>query len=72
MLVAQLCPTLCDPMDRSPPGSCLWDSLGEHTGVGRHFFLQGETQLVLNLFSNYLVIKMNNKDEHQISPSASE
>ena len=26
-LVAQLCPTLCDPMDCSPPGSsCPWDS----------------------------------------------
>ena len=23
VLVAQLCPTLCDPMDRSPPGSSL-------------------------------------------------
>ena len=23
MLVAQLCPTLCDPMDSSPPGSSV-------------------------------------------------
>ena len=23
-LVAQSCPTLCDPMDHSPPGSCPW------------------------------------------------
>ena len=38
----------------------------------RALSIQGETQLVLNLFSNYLVIKMNNKDEHQISTSASE
>ena len=25
-LVAHSCPTLCDPMDCSPPGSCPWDS----------------------------------------------
>ena len=23
MLVAQSCPTVCDPMDCSPPGSCV-------------------------------------------------
>ena len=37
----QLCPTLCDPMDCSPPGSSPWDSLGKNTGVGCHFLLQG-------------------------------
>ena len=44
MLVAQSCPTLCDPMDCSPPGShgtspwdCPWDSPGKNTGVGCHF-----------------------------------
>ena len=31
-------PTLCDPIDGSPPGS--WDSPGKNTGVGCHFFLQ--------------------------------
>ena len=37
----QLCPTLCDPMDSSPPVfSCPWDSLGKNTGVGCHFLLQ--------------------------------
>ena len=36
----QLCPTLCDPMDGSPPGSCPWDSPGKNTGVGCHFLLQ--------------------------------
>ena len=42
VLVAQSCPTLCDPMDCSPPGSSVHaDSLGENTGVGSHSFLQG-------------------------------
>ena len=36
----QLCPTLCNPIDSSPPGSCPWDSLGKNTGVGCHFLLQ--------------------------------
>ena len=37
----QSCPTLCDPIDGSPPGSpCPCDSLGKNTGVGCHFLLQ--------------------------------
>ena len=36
----QSCPTLCDPIDGSPPGSRPWDSLGKKTGVGCHFLLQ--------------------------------
>ena len=36
----QSCPTLCDPIDGSPPGSRPWDSPGKNTGVGCHFFLQ--------------------------------
>ena len=35
----QLCPTLCDPIDGSSPGS-LWDSPGKNTGVSCHFLLQ--------------------------------
>ena len=36
-LVAQSCPTLCDPMDYSPPGSFVHgDSPGKNTGVGCH------------------------------------
>ena len=35
-----MCPTLCDPMDNSPPG-CPWDSPGRNTGVGCLFLLQG-------------------------------
>ena len=34
----QSCPTLCDPIDSSPPGS--WDSPAKNTGVGCHFLLQ--------------------------------
>ena len=37
----QLCPTLCNPIDGSPPGfPCPWDSPGKNTGVGCHFLLQ--------------------------------
>ena len=38
--VAQSCPTLCDPIDGSPPDSHPWDSPGKNTGVGCHFLLQ--------------------------------
>ena len=41
-LVTQSCPTLCDPMDCSPPGSSVHGgSPGKNTGVGCHFLLQG-------------------------------
>ena len=41
-LVTQSCPTLCDPMDCSPPGSSVHgDSPGKNTGVGCHALLQG-------------------------------
>ena len=36
----QLCPTLCDPMDCSPPGSSVLFP-GKNTGVSCHFLLQG-------------------------------
>ena len=36
----QLCPTLCDPIDGSPPGSCPWDSPGKNAGVRCHCLLQ--------------------------------
>ena len=40
--VAQLCPTLCDPIDgrKSTRLPRPWDSLGKNTGVGCHFLLQ--------------------------------
>ena len=40
--VIQSCPTLCDPMDYSPPGTSVHgDSPGKNTGVGCHALLQG-------------------------------
>ena len=41
-LVAQLCLTLCDPMDSSLPDSSVHgDSPGKNTGVSFHALLQG-------------------------------
>ena len=41
-LVAQSCPTLCDPIDCSQPGSPVHgDCPGKNTGVGCHALLQG-------------------------------
>ena len=36
----QSCPTLCDPIDGSPPGSRPWDSPSNNTWVGCYFLLQ--------------------------------
>ena len=41
MLVAQLCLTLCNPVDCSSPDYCPWNSPGKNTGVGCYFLLQG-------------------------------
>ena len=41
-LLAQLCLTLCYPMDCSPPGSSVhWDFPVKNTAVGCHSLLQG-------------------------------
>ena len=41
-LVAGSCPTLCDPMDCSPPGSSVHaDSSGKNTRLGCHALLRG-------------------------------
>ena len=41
-LVAQSCPTICDPMNYSLPGCSVYgDSPGKNTGVGCHVLLQG-------------------------------
>ena len=41
-LVTQSCPTLCSPMNCSPPGSSVHgDSPGKNTGGGSHALLQG-------------------------------
>ena len=38
----QLCPTVCDPMDGSPPGSFVHgNSPSKNTGAGCHALLQG-------------------------------
>ena len=40
--VAQLCPTPCDPMDSSLPGSSYpWDFSSKNFGVGCHFLFWG-------------------------------
>ena len=45
-LVDKSCPTLCNPMDGSLPGSyVLGDSLGRDTGVSGHTLLQGIFQI---------------------------
>ena len=36
----QSCPTLCDPIDGSPPGSAVPGILQARTGVDCHFLLQ--------------------------------
>ena len=42
VLVAQSYPTLCNPMDCSPPDSSVHGiSPGKNAGVGFHFLLQG-------------------------------
>ena len=44
-LAAQSCPTLCNPMDCSPPGSSVHgDSPGKSTGVSCHALLQRSSQ----------------------------
>ena len=56
-LVIQSCPTLCDPMNCSPPGSSvLGDSPGQNAGVGCHFLLQGVflTQLIILVDTNFI------------------
>ena len=42
VFVAQSCPTLCNHMDRSPPGSSIYNSPGKNTGVGCHFLTPGD------------------------------
>ena len=42
VLVAQSCPTFCDPMDYNSPGSSVHgDSSGRNTGLGIHSLLWG-------------------------------
>ena len=41
VVVIKSCPTFCDPMDYSSPGSSVWDFPGKNIGVSCHFLLQG-------------------------------
>ena len=42
-LCVQSCPSLCDPMGHSPPGSSVHGgSPGKNTGMNCHFLLQGD------------------------------
>ena len=43
--VAQSCPTLCNPMDCSLPGSSVHGTLQARTGVGCHALLQGHVHI---------------------------
>ena len=46
--VAQSCPTLCDPLDRIPPGSSVHGIFpGKNTGVGCHFLLHNNVEVWL-------------------------
>ena len=72
-LVAESCPTLCDLMDCSPPGSSdHGDSPGKNTGVGCQALLQGNfltqglnqgllhcRQILYRLPGKYMVAKHN-------------
>ena len=56
-LVAQLCPTLCNPTDCSLPGSSVHgDSPAKNTGVGCHALLtQGSNPSLLHCRQNLLL-----------------
>ena len=65
-LVAQLCPTLSDPLDCSPPGSSVHgDSPDKNTGVGCHAFLQ---EIFPTLGSDLLHCRQIYQLSHQGSP----
>ena len=66
----QSCPTLCDPMDYSPPGFSVHDSPGKNTGVGCHALFQG---IFLTWRSNPCLLRLLNCTDslslsHQGSP----
>ena len=71
-LVAQLCPTLCDPMGCSPPGSSVHaDSPGKNTGVGCHFLLQGifptqglNLHLLCFLYCRWILYPLSHWESH--------
>ena len=84
MLVIQSWPTLCEPMDCSPPGSSVHGILpGKNTGEGCHFLLQRifRTQRLnpglLHWWEEYLpseppgkVVCLNNPSKETSAPGA--
>ena len=68
--VAQLCSTLCDPLDCRPPGSSVHvDSLGTNTGEGCHALLQ-EIFLTQGLNPKFLALQVDSSQpSHQGSPN---
>ena len=62
-LVAQSGPTLCNPMDCSPPG---WGSPGKNTGMGCHAVLQGSNPGLL--YYRQILYQLN----HQGNPKTLE
>ena len=56
-LVAKLCPTLCDPMDCSPPGFSVHGFSRQEHWNGCHFLLRGIFPIQgLNLFKNLFIL----------------
>ena len=54
VLVAQSCPTLCDPIDYRPARLlCPWNSPGKNTGVSCHFLLLGQVKCYYLLVSPF-------------------
>ena len=69
-LVAQSCPTLCDSMDYSLPGSSVHgDSTGMNAGVGCHALLEGLIYLAVYLFlyKSSMVIQLWQKNNFSIN-----
>ena len=67
--IAQSCPTLCDLMDCSPPGSSVHgDFPGKNTAVGFHALLQGIIPSGgLNpglLHCGWILYKLNHRGSH--------
>ena len=70
-LVAQSCPTLCNPMDYSPPGSSVQgDSPGKNTGMGCHALLQASSQprdrtQVSHLVGEFFTVWVTREAQHE-------
>ena len=60
MLVAQLCPTFCDPRDNSPPGSSVHGIL-QARRLGSHSILQG---IFLTQGSNLGLLHCGHNQDH--------